>query len=303
MPDATTDTTTTRRHEKGEQLRNHVKYIESMRVIKKQRCGTMSFSQESILWLHLVFPRVVPCMLLVLRLVCKAFCKRLTDATTLWIPYTIERPFMSYAERLQGWRGILAARAREQRTLENCETGSYFKVSVDSKRYRHMGIVANRLLCCVKHDIVLFCCFTGEIVSSIAIRFNRHRLAAHTICDRWVPLLHEVDGKPVLVDCVSCRVVEIPTSVTYPESWTISGPCIAYCAGVYIFVYDISGNESTQVSHVATIDMQMMKGTFVGLCSGGRSWVHLHKRDNTYRVVETRTNCCLRTVTLRKFLS
>lgn len=262
----------------------------------------MSLSQESPLWLYLIFPHVSPTMLLVLRLVCKMFCKRLNEATALWIPYTMERPFMSYAERMQGWRGVLAARVREGSTRENATCSV---VNVEVKHYRQVQLVSHRLVWCGKREIELFCCFTGEPVAKLSVHYDKHHVGVRAVCDRWLPLQSKVDGKPILLDCVACRVMEVPTSFTHPEGCTIAGPCISYSSGLIVEIFRVSINthECTVVTHLSTINMKETKGTFVSLCSGGRSWVHLNKRDNTMRLVDTHTQQCVRKFLLREFVS
>ncbi len=256
------------------------------------------------LWVELIFPWCDGQALLAARAVCRAFRTQLNNSR-LWLPFTMELSRMRYAERLLGWRGVLAAIKREENTRANCDAGLFLhNASFEAKHAHHLMLVGGRVVVFFTATVQLFDVDSGALVATFDVEARDIR---DPLCDRWVSCTVFKRGA-LLLDCVAARLVELmpPDAARTIVHFSVAGPCVSLCGynTTAITVVHVTGGSdgTTMMREVARVTMSHVRDQFE-LCERGRSYVMFEKRNATLKLVELATGQCKRVFTARACLS
>lgn len=263
---------------------------------------------EGLDWLRLIFHWCDFTSLLRLRAACTLF------RTVLSLPEANDRvwrrhtswvlPRLHHDERALGWRGVVAAMAREERVRTNCVTGRYeeFVVSMH-QAIACMYIIGDRLLMSDAltspttnlHDLN-----TGALIAQIKCGYVARNSAfedmapSAIILDRWIPFMHLHDdveddrfGQWVLLDCATGTLgTEVITTVRNSSSLKFGASGVHFShrqvRGTTVCIYHVA--RPSQI--VRRLELDNYQDTFE-LCRNGESFTMAKNRSIALYDVQT----------------
>ncbi len=199
------------------------------------------------LWTELIFPWCDMASLLRLRVVCRDFCAQLA-ASRAWRPWTMLMAGLRLDERVLGWQGVMKAKARDELTLTNCEAGhTVLGPAIRVEALSCALTVAGRVVAFCADHVSLFDVATGAHVAVVNDVSNyMSATTAKVVADRWMPFV-TVDGRALLLDCVTARVAEFA-----PHSTARTGASISTSGAR--FLYQRRQDHALVLMQIVTVD-------------------------------------------------
>lgn len=191
-----------------------------------------------------------------------------------------------------GWKGVMMAKSRENRTRENCESGNNAIVPLCTPREGFIRLVAGQVVVGLAGEFVFYDCISGLKVANVVTEYFHTSLSILPVCDRWLTFRLR-EEREALLDCVTHTIVHVPqkfTSYVHFDDRSISGSCVAYLVEGKAHVFQVVDTFSgTKAQYITTVDLfsGKLSGKFVMLCHGGTSFVHLTKKDKEKRLIRT----------------
>lgn len=256
----------------------------------------MALDPSNVLWERLVFPWCNVPDLFRLRAVCRGFRAQTDNSARLWLPLTMELPYLRHDERIQGWRGLQLAMHREKITRTNCSVGRCTlgpAIPLPHPTAHLSSLVAGHIVAFYHDGVQVFDVETGALLAKhdVDVLLSRAFDLRDVIMDRWIPF-YDVGGRGLLLDCVTAQMEEFVLN-SYGRAYvrfSIAGACFTHQTrgrDAEFTVVRVVGNidGSTTVWQVARVQLAHSEVRFA-LCEHGRSYLQLDDRVKELQLID-----------------